>query len=61
MWILTTLKTRFCSLRTIDSWVHSNNETKRIVVFVWIVCTELKNEFANSENAVGKKLTFFLH
>jgi len=25
MWILTTLNTRFCSLRTIDLWVHSNN------------------------------------
>jgi len=41
-----------------------------MVVFVWTACTELKNEFANSENAlynivslcwkkVGKKLTFF--
>jgi len=42
-----------------------------MVVFVWIACTELKNEFANSENVVyaykrcfvmlekvGKKLTF---
>ena len=43
--------------------------TKRMVVFVWIACTVLKNEFANSENVlykrcfvilkkVGKKLTF---
>ena len=23
-----------------------------MVVFVWIACTELKNEFANSENAI---------
>jgi len=41
-----------------------------MVVFVWIACTELQNEFANSENVVykrclvtlekvGKKLTFF--
>ena len=40
-----------------------------MVVFVWITCTGLKNEFANSENVlykhclvtlekVGKKLTF---
>jgi len=40
-----------------------------MVVFVWIACTELKNEFDNSENVlykrcfvmlekVGKKLTF---
>ena len=41
-----------------------------MVVFVWTACTELKNEFANSENVpykrlfrnmlekVGKKLTF---
>jgi len=47
----------------------SEQLTKRMVVFVWIVCTELKNEFANSENVlhkrcfvmlekVGKKLTF---
>jgi len=43
---------------------------KRMVVIVWIACTELENEFANSENVlykrcfvmfekVGKKLTFF--
>jgi len=41
-----------------------------MVVIVWIACTELKNEFANSENVlykrcfvtlekVRKKLTFF--
>jgi len=47
----------------------SEQLTKRMVVFVWIACTELKNEFANSENVpykrcfvvlekVGKKLTF---
>jgi len=47
----------------------SEQLTKRMVVFVWITCTELKNEFANSENVlykrcfvmmekVGKKLTF---
>jgi len=46
----------------------SEQLTKRMVVFVWIACTELKNEFANSENVlykrcfvmlekVGKKLT----
>jgi len=69
MWTLTTLNIRFCSLRIIDLWVHPNNSTKRMVVIVWIACTELKNEFANSENVlykrcfvmlkkVGKKLTF---
>jgi len=46
----------------------SEQLTKRMVVFVWIACSELKNEFANSENVlykrffmlkkVGKKLTF---
>ena len=47
----------------------SEQLTKRMVVIVWITCTELKNEFANSENVlykhcfvmlekVGKKLTF---
>jgi len=47
----------------------SEQLTKRMVVFVWIACTELKNEFSNSENVlykpcfimlekVGKKLTF---
>ena len=47
----------------------SEQLTKRMVVFVWIACTELKNDFANSENVlykrcfvmlkkVGKKLTF---
>jgi len=47
----------------------SEQLTKRMVVFVWITFTELKNEFANSENVlykrcfvvlekVGKKLTF---
>ena len=25
-----------------------------MVVFVWIACTELKNEFANSENVLYK-------
>jgi len=41
-----------------------------MVVFVWIACTELKNEFDNSENVlykrcfimlekVGKKVNFF--
>ena len=29
--------------------------TKRMVVFVWIACTELKNEFANSENVLYKR------
>jgi len=51
--------------------VSSDSEqlTKRMVVFVWIARTELKNEFANGENVlykhcfimlkkVGKKLTF---
>ena len=27
----------------------SEQLTKRMVVFVWIACTELKNELANSE------------
>jgi len=26
-----------------------------MVVFVWIACTELKNEFANSENVLYKR------
>jgi len=25
-----------------------------MIVFVWIACTELKNEFANSENVLYK-------
>ena len=29
--------------------------TKRMVVFVWITFTELKNEFANSENVLYKR------
>ena len=47
----------------------SEQLTKRLVVFVWIACTELKIKFANSENVlykrcfvmlekVGKRLTF---
>ena len=70
MWILTTLNTRLCSLRIINLWVHPNNQIKRMVVIVWIARTELKNEFANSENVlykrcfvilekIRKKLTFF--
>jgi len=27
-----------------------------MVLFVWIACTELKNEFANSENVLHKML-----
>jgi len=60
MWILTTLNTRFCSLRIIDLWVHPNNETKRMVVFVWITCIGLKNEFANSENVLYKRCFLML-
>jgi len=30
----------------------SEQLTKRIVVFVWIACTELKNQFTNSENVL---------
>ena len=26
-----------------------------MIVFVWIACTELKNEFANSENVLYKR------
>ena len=33
----------------------SEQLTKRMVVFVWIACTELKNEFANSENVLYKR------
>jgi len=32
----------------------SEQLTKRIVVFVWIACTELKNQFTNSENVLYK-------
>jgi len=32
----------------------SEQLTKRMVVFVWIACTELKNEFANSDNVLYK-------
>jgi len=71
MRILTTLNTGICSLRIIDLWVHPNNQIKRMVVIIWIACTELKNEFTNSENVlykrcffmlekVGRKLTFFI-
>ena len=69
MWVLTTLNTRFCSLRIVDSWIHPNNNRTYYGCFVWTACTELKNEFANSENVlykrcfvmfetVGRKLTF---
>ena len=54
MWILNTLNAGFFSLRIIDLWVHPNNETKPMVVFVRITCTGLKNEFANSENVLCK-------
>ena len=33
----------------------SEQLTKRMVVFVWIACTELKNEYANSENVLYKR------
>ena len=33
----------------------SEQLTKHVVVFVWIACTELKNEFANSENVLYKR------
>jgi len=32
----------------------SEQLTKRMVVFVWIACTELKNEFTNSENVLKR-------
>jgi len=34
--------------------------TKRMVVFVWIACTELKNEFANSKKNVLYKRCFVM-
>ena len=52
---LITLNTRFCSLRIIDLWVHPIPNNKRMFFFVWIACTELKNEFANSENVLYKR------
>ena len=33
----------------------SEQLTKCMVVFVWIACIELKNEFANSENVLYKR------
>ena len=68
MWILTTLNTRLCSLRNCG---FIRTIKQHMVVFVWIACTELKNEFANSENVlykrcfvmlekVEKKLTFLI-
>jgi len=33
----------------------SEQLTKRMVVFDWIACTELKNEFTNSENVLYKR------
>ena len=38
----------------------SEQFTKRMVVFVWIACTELKNELANSENALYKRKRCFV-
>jgi len=55
MWILTTLNIRFCLLRIIDLCVHPNNYAKHMIVFVWITCIGLKNEFANSENVLYKR------
>jgi len=34
--------------------------TTRMVVFVWIACTKLKNEFANSENVLYKRCVVML-
>jgi len=54
-----------------DRFMGSSEQLNKtyMVVFVWIACTELKTEFANSENVlykhcfvmlekVGKRLTF---
>ena len=53
MWILTTLNILFTQNNRFMG--SSKQLTKRMVVFVWIACTELKNEFANSENVLYKR------